>query len=171
MESGPAKDTVIRGHVFRSTASNLVGQAVILGTGFLLAPFVLHHVGASDYGLWILISSLTGYASVLEFGISSAVIKYVAEFRIKGEREEMHALVEHGAQPVHRPGHPRHPVQRRGRAAAAAPYPCAPRKPGHGGQARAVRGDWPWHFHSGDHHRRRVAGPAAIRPAERALCH
>ncbi len=93
MESGPAKDTVIRGHVFRSTASNLVGQAVILGTGFLLAPFVLRHVGATDYGLWILITSLTGYASVLEFGISSAVIKYVAEFRVKGEREEMHGLI------------------------------------------------------------------------------
>ncbi len=84
---------MIRSHVFRSTASNLIGQAVILGAGFLLAPFVLRRVGASDYGLWILISSLTGYASVLEFGISSAVIKYVAEFRVKGEREEMHALV------------------------------------------------------------------------------
>lgn len=93
MESGPAKDVTIRSHVFRSTASNLAGQAVILGTGFLLAPFVLHRIGPSDYGLWILISSLTGYASVLEFGISSAVIKYVAEFRVKGEREEMHALV------------------------------------------------------------------------------
>lgn len=93
MESRPTKDTMIRGHVFRSTASNLIGQAVILATGFLLAPFVLKRIGASDYGLWILISSLTGYASVLEFGISSAVIKYVAEFRVKGEREEMHALI------------------------------------------------------------------------------
>jgi O-antigen/teichoic acid export membrane protein len=84
---------MIRSHVFRSTASNLVGQAVILGTGFFLAPFVLHRVGATDYGLWILISSLTGYASVLEFGISSAVIKYVAELRVKGDRDEMHALI------------------------------------------------------------------------------
>ncbi len=84
---------MIRSHVFKSTASNLIGQAVILGTGFLLAPFVLRRIGATDYGLWILISSLTGYASVLEFGISTAVIKYVAEFRVKGKREEMHALV------------------------------------------------------------------------------
>ena len=36
---------------------------------------------------------MTGYGSVLEFGISSAVIKYVAEFRVRGEREQMHALV------------------------------------------------------------------------------
>jgi O-antigen/teichoic acid export membrane protein len=83
----------MRRHVFRSTASNIIGQAVILGVGFLLAPFVLRKVGVSDYGLWILVSSLTGYASVLEFGISSAVIKYVAEYRTKGERAEMHALV------------------------------------------------------------------------------
>jgi O-antigen/teichoic acid export membrane protein len=66
---------------------------VILATGFFLAPFVLRHIGASDYGLWILVNSLTGYASVLEFGISSAVIKYVAEFRVRGEREQMHALI------------------------------------------------------------------------------
>ena len=93
MESGPAKDSLIRGHVFRSTASNLAGQAVILATGFFLAPFVLHRIGPSDYGLWVLVSSLTGYASVLEFGISSAVIKYVAEFRVRGEREQMTALI------------------------------------------------------------------------------
>jgi O-antigen/teichoic acid export membrane protein len=93
VESRPAKDNVIRGHVFRSTASNWIGQAVILGTGFLIAPFVLHRVGASDYGLWILITSLTGYASVLEFGISSAVIKYVSEFRVRGERREMDTLI------------------------------------------------------------------------------
>ena len=84
---------MIRSHVFRSTASNLIGQVVILGTGFFLAPFVLHRIGASDYGLWILVNSLTGYGSVLEFGISSAVIKYVAEFRVRGEREQMHALI------------------------------------------------------------------------------
>jgi O-antigen/teichoic acid export membrane protein len=93
VDSRPAKDKVIRRHVFRSTASNLTGQAVILGTGFLLAPFVLHRVGPSDYGLWILVTSLTGYASVLEFGISSAVIKYVSELRVKGQRDEMHALI------------------------------------------------------------------------------
>jgi O-antigen/teichoic acid export membrane protein len=84
---------MIRSHVFRSTASNLIGQAVILVTGFLLAPFVLHRVGAADYGLWILVNSLTGYASVLEFGISAAVIKYVAEFRVRGEREQVQAFV------------------------------------------------------------------------------
>jgi O-antigen/teichoic acid export membrane protein len=93
VDSGSKKDVVIRRHVFRSTASNLTGQAVILGTGFVLAPFVLHRVGASDYGLWILITSLTGYASVLEFGISSAIIKYVSELRVKGDREEIHALI------------------------------------------------------------------------------
>jgi O-antigen/teichoic acid export membrane protein len=84
---------MIRNHVFRSTGSNLIGQIVILGTGFLLAPFVLHRIGAADYGLWILVNSLTGYASVLEFGISSAVIKYVAEFRVRGEREQAQAFV------------------------------------------------------------------------------
>ncbi len=59
----------------------------------MLAPFVLHRVGATDYGLWVLITSLTGYASVLEFGISASVIKYVSELRVRGEREEMNALV------------------------------------------------------------------------------
>jgi O-antigen/teichoic acid export membrane protein len=93
METPPAKDAQIRKHVFRSTASNLIGQAVILGVGFLLAPFVLRRIGAADYGLWVLVSSLTGYASVLEFGISSAVIKYVAEYRVRGEREQVRAFV------------------------------------------------------------------------------
>jgi O-antigen/teichoic acid export membrane protein len=93
VNAGSGKDAAIRRHVARSTGSNLIGQVVILGTGFLLSPFVLGRVGASDYGLWVLVTSLTGYASVLEFGISTAVVKYVAEYRTRGERSEAAALV------------------------------------------------------------------------------
>ena len=35
--------------------------------GFLLAPFVVHHLGNTGYGIWALVLQLTGYLGVVDF--------------------------------------------------------------------------------------------------------
>src|SRR5215210_4950869 len=87
------KDAVIRRRVLSGTLANYVGQFVTLGTGFVLTPFVLHQLGASSYGLWVLAGSVVAYGSLLDLGISTAVVKYVAEYRARGETEQAHGLV------------------------------------------------------------------------------
>lgn len=55
-------------------------QLVSLTVGFFLAPFILHKLGDDQYGLWVLLLSVFGYYGLFDFGIRSAIVKYVAEF-------------------------------------------------------------------------------------------
>lgn len=87
------KDTVIHRHVLRSTATNYVAKLINLGTWFLLTPFILHHLGPTEYGLWIVVGSSVAYGTLLNLGISGAVIKYIAEYRARGENLQAQGLI------------------------------------------------------------------------------
>ena len=88
-----AKDAFIRRRVIVNTASNYVAKILTLGVWFFLTPFLLRKLGASDYGLWILIGSIAAYGSLLDFGIATAVTKYVAQFHAEGRIEQARSLV------------------------------------------------------------------------------
>ena len=88
-----AKDAFIRRRVIVNTASNYVAQILTLGVWFFLTPFLLRQLGASDYGLWILIGSIAAYGSLLDFGVATAVTKYVAQFHAEGRIEQARSLV------------------------------------------------------------------------------
>lgn len=84
MDTDAAKDTLISQRVLRSAASNYAGKLVTLGAGFFLTPFIPHQLGATGYGLLALVGSVVAYSSFLELGIAGTVIKYVAEYRVRG---------------------------------------------------------------------------------------
>jgi len=79
--------------VLRNTASNYIGKFLTLGTWFFLTPFILRHLGVTTYGLWTLVGSLVGYGTLLDFGIASAVTKYVAEYHARREIALARSLV------------------------------------------------------------------------------
>lgn len=87
------KDKTIRTQVLRNTLSNIVGKVVTLGVWFFLTPFLLRQLGASDYGLWVLISSIVAYGALLDFGVASAITKYVAQYQAEGHIEQARSLV------------------------------------------------------------------------------
>jgi O-antigen/teichoic acid export membrane protein len=93
MMTDAAKDAFIRRRVIVNTASNYVAKIMTLGIWFFLTPFLLRQLGASDYGLWILIGSIAAYGSLLDFGIATAVTKYVAQFHAEGRLEQARSLV------------------------------------------------------------------------------
>jgi O-antigen/teichoic acid export membrane protein len=80
-------------HVARSTLSNYIGQFITMAAWFLLTPFILHTLGTAQYGLWILISSIVAYGALLDFGIASAVTKYVSEYEATKQPQEAQALL------------------------------------------------------------------------------
>jgi O-antigen/teichoic acid export membrane protein len=88
-----AKGITIRQRVLRNTVSNYIGQFIARGIWFLLTPFLLHHLGTVDYGLWVLTGSVVAYGSLLNLGIGGAIIKYVAEYRARGESEQARSLI------------------------------------------------------------------------------
>ena len=45
---------------------------------FFLSPFVIHSLGDRLYGFWVLIGTFIGYYGLLDFGLTTAVNRYIA---------------------------------------------------------------------------------------------
>lgn len=77
---GPLRgDTKARGY---ENAFYGVADYLALPTGMLLAaPFLLRHLGAAQYGVWILASAAVSGGGIVSCGFGDAVIKYVGECR------------------------------------------------------------------------------------------
>lgn len=53
----------------------------------LIAPFILGHIGESEYGVYKTIASMTASISILELGLGGTLQRYIAKFRAEGELE------------------------------------------------------------------------------------
>lgn len=95
MNDKPDRQTMTR-HVVLSSLSNYIGKFINLISWFILAPFILHQLGDRSYGLWALAGSVTAYGLLLNFGITDAVTKYVAEYRAKREIEQASSIIATG---------------------------------------------------------------------------
>lgn len=55
--------------------------------GFAYVPLLLNLMGESEYGLYQLMGSLIAYLSIMDFGMSSTVIRYYSRYRSLGDEE------------------------------------------------------------------------------------
>ncbi len=78
--------------VARNVIANWLGMATHLLAGFIVAPFLVRHLGDHAYGWWILIGSLTGYFNLLDFGVGASVGRNMAYYRAMGDREGINAV-------------------------------------------------------------------------------
>jgi O-antigen/teichoic acid export membrane protein len=69
------------------------GTAVNMAAGFIVAPFLIRHFGDTNYGLWILISSLTGYFGLLDLGLRGAVGRHIAYYRAKEDEAGINSIL------------------------------------------------------------------------------
>jgi O-antigen/teichoic acid export membrane protein len=61
------------------TATKYVLLAVNLGLGIFLMPFTVRHLGTAQYGLWMLVASMTYYFQLLDLGYGSGLVRHVAD--------------------------------------------------------------------------------------------
>ena len=54
--------------VARNVSTRYLAIATETAIGLLMLPFNLSHLGATEYGLWVLLGSLTVHFSTLELG-------------------------------------------------------------------------------------------------------
>lgn len=69
---------------------NILLQVII---GFLYVPILLHYIGKSEYGLYQLMGSLIAYFSVMDFGLSAAVIRFYAKYRALKDKVGMENIL------------------------------------------------------------------------------
>ncbi|MGC8626716.1 MAG: oligosaccharide flippase family protein [Acidimicrobiales bacterium] len=78
--------------VLYNYASLLLGTAV----GFGLTPVLIRHLGHYSFGLYVLIGSMTGFASLLDFGIGATVMRLVAARSEAADKDELRQVVSSG---------------------------------------------------------------------------
>src|SRR5262252_6901154 len=58
--------------------------AVNIGLGIFLMPFTIRHLGQAEYGLWMLVASLTAYFQLLDLGYGNGLVRHVADADARG---------------------------------------------------------------------------------------
>lgn len=57
--------------------------------GLFLTPYIVGQLGEAEYGVYKIVASLSSSLMVLDFGIGSTVMRYVANYRAKKEEEKI----------------------------------------------------------------------------------
>lgn len=61
-------------------------------TGIFLTPTLLRELGQSEFGLYSLTSSIVSYLTILDFGIGSAIVRYIAMYRLSEDKDNEYSL-------------------------------------------------------------------------------
>src|ERR1700739_2772281 len=79
--------------IFKNVGSSWFSLGVSILVGVFLSPFILHRLGDTAFGIWVLIFSVTGYYGLFDLGIRSSVIRYVSTFTAPNDLEGLPKLI------------------------------------------------------------------------------
>jgi O-antigen/teichoic acid export membrane protein len=90
------QESSISEKIVRNTVFNIVGRFWSIIVMLFLTPYIISHVGVERYGIWAIISVITGYLGLFDFGIGASFIKYIAEYYTKKDYEKINLIVNTG---------------------------------------------------------------------------
>jgi O-antigen/teichoic acid export membrane protein len=76
-----------------NVGSSWFALGINVAVGIFLSPFILHRLGDSAFGIWVLIFSITGYYGLFDLGIRSSIVRYASKFTATGDKEELAKLI------------------------------------------------------------------------------
>lgn len=67
------------------------GAAQVIGNvaNILFVPLAIRYLGATDYGVWIVILTVVNYLTLLQFGIGPAMAAFLAGSRVAGDQKKI----------------------------------------------------------------------------------
>ena len=85
------EDRVAR-NSFYSVVQFAVPTLLLLG----VTPILIRHMGTEHYGLWMLATSALGLMSIAEFGLNTAIAKFIAEYMASKDTNALAIVVSRG---------------------------------------------------------------------------
>lgn len=82
-----------RRQIIKNVGSSWFALGVNILVGVFLSPFILHKLGDTAFGIWVLIFSITGYYGIFDFGIRSSIIRYVSKYTATHDIGEVSGLI------------------------------------------------------------------------------
>jgi O-antigen/teichoic acid export membrane protein len=84
--------TTVARNVLTGTAAKYVLLAVNIGVGAFLMPFTVGKLGKPEYGLWMLVASMTGYFQLLDLGYGSGLVRHITEADARGDERAVNEV-------------------------------------------------------------------------------
>lgn len=81
------KDNRMKNQLKAGAVLTYVALFINSAISIIYTPIMLNLLGQSEYGLYSLASSATGYIGVLNFGLGNAVIRYTAKYKALNDEE------------------------------------------------------------------------------------
>ena len=76
-----------------NVSSTYLALAVQMAVGLVMLPFNVAHLGQSEYGLWVLMASVTSYFSIFDLGFGMGQVKFAAQYRAQGDSKALNEVV------------------------------------------------------------------------------
>ena len=77
----------------KNSISGYLSSATTIVIGLLLTPLLVRQLGQQAYGLWVLVTSLAIYLTLLDLGVADAVTRYVARARAINDSNQVTSVV------------------------------------------------------------------------------
>ncbi|MFH1552854.1 MAG: oligosaccharide flippase family protein [Candidatus Omnitrophota bacterium] len=82
--------------IVRNTRYNFLLKIWEIVAVLLLTPYILSHIGIERYGIWAIVTVVTGYFGLLDLGIGSAYVKYISECYTNKDYNGLNGIVNTG---------------------------------------------------------------------------
>jgi O-antigen/teichoic acid export membrane protein len=76
-----------------NTVSNWLSLAINTFISFLLTPYIISNLGKEGYGIWVLVLSVVGYYGLLDMGLPSATLRYIARYAGQKDNVSVNKIV------------------------------------------------------------------------------
>jgi O-antigen/teichoic acid export membrane protein len=82
-----------RRRLTRNVASNYLGFAIQALVNLLLTPFLVHRLGNTQFGIWILLNAIIAYLQLMEMGLMFAIVRYTAYHSARDEKRDVESVI------------------------------------------------------------------------------
>lgn len=79
--------------VARESLTSYARYAVVIAVQIALVPFMISALGDEGYGLWTLSFSVLGFLSLADFGLTTGVVRFVAECKGSGDVDRRNRML------------------------------------------------------------------------------
>jgi O-antigen/teichoic acid export membrane protein len=80
-------------NVLAGTLTNYALLAVTIALGAFLMPFTIGHLGKAQYGLWMLVASMTAYLQLLDLGYGNGVVRQITQADARHDEDQMNVIL------------------------------------------------------------------------------
>ena len=80
----------------KNISFSFLGYVLPIAFSIFITPVVVHKLGVTDYGVYVLVNTITGLLLLMDLGLGSSFIKYTAEYHSKKDFESLSKLLNSG---------------------------------------------------------------------------